>query len=326
MAQPALEKFIRRNLMLKVQASEGTPVTPSTSTDGIRLYDGASGVEHDEVTENIDKAFFSGPEIATTNHRAFITGGLRLYPPAVPGHAADGIPDCDLPLRLAGMTRVLDAPGKTTRFNPISAGMPVATAYWSHAGTQKQVFDARAAISALSMQIGERYQAQLRVQGSYNDVAETALPAVTLPSGNGPVITAANSIAQLTILPGGDPLNVWAKSLAIDFGNQLRTKEYTEKKINTIDDRQATWTMRLARTAKSDFDPWALLRNGTFIQASMRVTGAANLYAEHGIRGQIRGVSEVDIDGDYGWELSGYCVASAAGGDEFWIEFGDSTP
>ena len=38
-------------------------------------------------------------------------------------------------------------------------------------------------------------------------------------------------------------------------------------------------------------------------------------------RGQIEQISEVDIDGDLGWELSGPCIASSAGNDEFALEF-----
>lgn len=322
MAQPALEKFTRRGIALVEQLVEGTETAPNVATNGLRLYDGSSGTEFDEFSEPVDRPFFTGDAFAVTNERAFIQGNFRLYPPTTPGDATDGTPDCDVILRPGGMTKVLDAGGGTTRYNPISQSIPVTTAYWWHAGTHLRVYDARHVISALIMQTGQRYQGQVRIQGSYDEMREEQLPSITIPSALGPIIASSNSKARVTALPGGSELAVWAKSLNIDFGSDLKSKEYTEYKANTIDDRKASWSMRLARTAKADFDPWALRKAGTFIQASMRVVSADNRYVEQGIRGQIRDINPVDIDGDYGWELSGPCVASDAGGDEFWIEFG----
>lgn len=324
MAQPALQKFKRRAVAVKLQAAEGTPEAPNTSTDGVLLYDGSSGVEHDTDTSNRDRPFFGGNEIATYNHRAFIQGGFRIYAPAVPGDANDGTPDCHVLLAPAGLTRVLDELGGTTRYNPVSAGVPVATAYWWHAGTHKQVYDARNAITALTMQIGQRYGGQVRIQGGYDSVLEDALPSVTVPDTMGPIVQAHNSVTMIGEV-GETAINAWGKQLTIEMGNALATKEYTEHKVNSIDDRAPTYTLRIARTAKADFDPWALMRAGTFIEASMRVLNAEDLYTEQGIRGQIESVNEVDIDGDYGWEISGPCVPSSDGGDELYIEFGDAS-
>lgn len=325
MAQPALSKFTRRALALALQSAEGTPASPDTAADGVRLYDGSSGTEFDEFSESPDQPFFSGDAFAVTNERAFIQGNFRLYPPTTPGDATDGTPDCHRILLPGGMTQVLDDVGGTTRYNPVSQSIPFSTGHWWHAGTHLQVTDARHQISSLMMQIGQRYMGQVRIQGKYSEMLEENLPSVTLPGTLGPVITSANSEARITELPGGDELAVWAKSLSIDFGSDLKTKEYTEYQTNAIDDRKASWTMRIARTAKADFDPWAVRKAGTFIQASMRVIGDGGKYSEQGIRGQIRDISPVDIDGDYGWELSGPCVASDAGGDEFWIEFGTAS-
>ena len=84
--------------------------------------------------------------------------------------------------------------------------------------------------------------------------------------------------------------------------------------------------LRIARTALADFNPWALRDAGTLITASLKLSESDQRYSELGIRGQIEQINEVDIDGDYGWELTGRCVPSDAGGDEFYIEFGDDTP
>ncbi|MGQ0529988.1 MAG: Ig domain-containing protein [Panacagrimonas sp.] len=323
MAQPALEKFIRRALALKLQDLEGTPVAPSNSTDGVRLYDGQSGTEVDSTKDNPDVPHFAGASMFVFNKRAFIEGMFRLYPPSIPGDAVDGSPDCHSLLLPAGMTRVLNAGARTTRYNPISAGIPLSTANWFHAGTVLNVFDARHAISGLMLEIGKRFEGKIRVQGTYEDIDEISLPTVTVSDQDGPVVQSFNGVTQITVLPGGSPLNVWGKSLSLDFGSDLKTKEYTELKTNTIDGRDPKFTLRCARTAKADFDPTAVRDASGFITASLRVKGSDGRYAKMGIRGQIESVKAVDIDGDYGYEISGMCVASSAGGDEFYIEFGD---
>ncbi len=83
--------------------------------------------------------------------------------------------------------------------------------------------------------------------------------------------------------------------------------------------------MRFARTAKADFDPWATRDAGLIIQGSYTmtdpVTGVASILQ---FRGQIDQVQEVDIEGDYGIEITGPCIASDTGGDEFIIQFANT--
>ena len=309
-----------------MQPTPNVPVVLSAATDGIRFYDGQSGTDFDSLEENRDKAYFSGNEFTTYNHRAFIEGFTHLYPPTTPGAAgAAGTPDCHALLLISGMTQVLDAPGSTTRYKPISSNIPIATAAFYHAGTLKQPYDARANISSLSMEIGNRARAQARVQGPYDAVAETPVPSIPVPETFGPVIEAANSTMRITQYPGGvasGALPVRGKALTIDFGSKVASKEYTEYRETAIDDRLATFNFRIARTALGDFDPFAVRKAGIYIAATMRVKNADNRYTQFGVRGLIRDINEVNIDGDYGWEITGPCVATSAGGDEFHIQFG----
>lgn len=329
MAQPNLDKFSRRGLALKLQPTPGTPVVPSALTDGIRFYDGQSGTEFDALEENRDRAFFGGQPFSTYNHRAFVEGSVHVYPPTSPGAAgADGTPDCHALLLIAGLSQTLDLANGITRYNPISDNIAQATANFWHAGTLRQIYDARANISALGMEIGNRARAQLRVQGVYDGIGQQSVASVVVPETLGPVIESANSTLRITQHPGGvagAPLLCWGKALTIDFGSQLATKEYTEHKETSIDGRQPTFTVRLARTLKADFDPWAVRAAGTYISADMRVKNLDGRYTEFGVRGLIREINETDIDGDYGWEISGPCIPTAAGGDEFHIAFG-ATP
>ncbi|HEY0465999.1 MAG TPA: hypothetical protein VGC79_17425 [Polyangiaceae bacterium] len=298
---------------------------PTGGANGIMLFDGKSGTEVDQIERNIDRAYLGAYPFVIGNKRAFIEGDFELYPPATPGQASTSDADCGPLLLPAGTAITKDAGAKTSRYNPISAAIAISDAYWWHAGTHKQVLAARHVITQLGITIGDRFKGHVRVQGDYTDVLEAALPAITLPSNVPVVATAANTTCKIDVLPIGSPLTVWAKSLTLDFGSTLAQKEYTTHKETGLSDRRPTWTLRLARTAKADFDPWAVRDAGTLLVASLRLTQAANLYSELGVRGQIEAINETEIDGDYGWELTGRAIPSDAGGDEFYVEFGDTT-
>ena len=331
MAQPQLEQFTKRGLAVALRAggTPGVPVIPLPASNGVMLFNGQSGTEFDPIEREVDRPFFGGTPFAVGAKRAFIEGEFELYPPATPGAAATSDADCGVLLLPAGMTAVKNAVAKTTRYNPISSGIAISDDYWWHAGLLKKVQAARHNITGLILEVGNRFRGNVRIQGDYTDVEEAALPAIVLPETVPVVARADNTVTKITTLPGGvagAPLNVWAKSLAVDFGNQIQQKEYTEHKETGITSRQPTWTLRVAKTSLADFDPWAVRDAGTLLTASLRLTQAANIYSELGVRGQIEQINEVDIDGDYGWELSGRCIPSSAGGDVFYIEFGDATP
>lgn len=330
MPQPSLQQFKRRGFTFKVEVTEGTDAAPLAATDGIMLLNGQSGTEFDKIERAIDRPFFTNNPFGVANKRAFIEGDWELIPPATPGIAGPtaGIPGESL-LFTGGMTRVLNAGTKTTRYNPISDAIPSGTGYWWHVDTHKRVLGARTGISALKMAIGERAMARIRVQGSYNNVTEDALPNIILPSTVPVVASNVNSTSYVIIGSAVAPgLLVWAKELSIDFGSAIGTKEYTSHKTTAISDRLATFSYRIAKADLDDFNPWTVRDAGTIIQGNFRTlnTLPTGLYTEIGFRGQIEQINEVDIDGDLGWELTGPCVASNAGGDEVYIEFGDTTP
>lgn len=327
MAQPPLDLFRRRALLLKAESTEGTDSTPTGSANAILLMDGSSGTEFDAVERPIDRPVFGHDPFVVGNKRAFIEGMFELYPPATPGAVSTSSADAEPILLPSGFAVAKDPVTKVTRYNPVSTAIPSATAYWYHSGTLIRALGARGNLTQLSMEVGNRFMARMRMLGNYSAMEEAALPSVTLPNTVPPVIRHTNSTAHIVSPAGGSPLLVWAKSLSVDLGNDLASKEFTSVKFNQISDRRPTWTMRIARTDLDDFNPLAVRDAGTIIQARIRVFSAASpgLYSELGIRGQIEQVQAADIDGDFGFEISGRCIPSTAGGDELYIEFGDTT-
>lgn len=340
MAQPALDFFKKRAILIKAEATEGTDAVPLPATDGFQFFEGSSSTEYDSVDRMIDKPHFGNDPFVVANRRATIQGTFELYPPATPGAAATSNAFCEKVLFPAGMTVVKTVGTKTTRYNPISSGIPTVSNYWYHTGTLLKVLGARANISSLGIEIGQRFTGQASIMGEYTAVSADVLPSVTLPSKIPVVSSKRNSELLLgTLVRGGTTstsgvplvaLHTWAKALTIDFGNQLGYREYTEKGVAGITERKSTFTLRLAKTdITADFNPWFVRDNGIIITAAYRLYEADtkdSLFSELGIRGQIEQITPTDMDGDYGWEITGRLIASSSGNDEFYIGFGDAAP
>ncbi len=340
MTQPALDYFKKRSLLLKKETTEGVDASPVGSTDGFRLFDGSSSTEFDKVERPIDRDFFGGEEFAVANRRAKIEGEFELYPPATPGQTSTSDADCARVLLPAGMAVTKDAMAKTTTYSPVSAGIESATACFYHTGTLIKSLGSRVDVSSLAIAIGDRMKGNASITGTYEEVTGATPGTVVLPS-TVPVVARHKNTKTVvsTLVKGGTSstvatplvdLEVWAKSLSIDFGNALQHKEYTSKAVNGITDRQPTWSLQLAKTdISADFNPWFVRDNGIILTAALTLWDddtRDGLKSTLFVRGQIESITPTDIDGDYGWELSGPCIPSSSGNDEFYIEFGDDTP
>ncbi len=340
MTQPALDFFRKRAILLKQETTEGTDASPVGATDAFLFFNGQSSTDFDKVERQIDKSVFGSDPFGVGLKRATIEGEFELYAPATPGAATTSDAFCQLVLLPAGLGVVKDNLAKTTKYYPVSSSIPSFTGYWHHTGTLIKALGARANISGLAMEIGKRFMGKATILGNYDDVSAAAAPTVTLPTKVPVIATYKNTVCKLsTLVKGGTSstsgtplsnLHLWAKMLSVDFGNELGHKEYTEHGVNTITDRKATWTMRIAKTdITNDFNPWYVRDNGTIITADFSLHEADTkdaLFSTLAIRGQIEKITPTDIDGDYGWELSGPCIPSSAGGDDFYVLFGDAAP
>jgi hypothetical protein len=226
-----------------------------------------------------------------------------------------------------GMEIAKSSANGTTIYKPISDDIPTVTADFFHAGTLKEIVGARGNITSLAMAIGERAKGNMRLEGVYVEVDEAVVPvdgdytAFTIPSvatHDNSQMRFYNSVAANTL-----PVFLWGKSLSVDFGNELQTKQFTQLRIASISDRNATFTARFARPAKADVDVYALRDAGTQIIIDMTtIDDDATTYTRLRVKGQIETITDTDIDGDFGYEISGPCIAQTGGGDELALEFG----
>lgn len=312
-----LESFRSRALLLKIETVEGTDSVPTPALDAFQLFEGSSGVTGDVVEREIDRPFFTNNPFVVANPRAFIEGSFEIVPPAVPGNVTTGIAAVEPLLRIGGMARTLVVgPPGSTRYNPISSLIPSGTAYWYHAGTHKKITGARAALSAIEMAVGNYMRGQLRIEGNYQTVEEATVSGLVYTPFAAPRVGSTESM-QLSFAG----FNVEGKSLSIDFGSEQRTVEHTEARLNRITDRRATFSARLYRPTLASFNPWTNWRNGSIVPIVGIHTELDNRLTRLEVNAQIESINEVEIDGDLGLEISGRCIASAAGGDEFVLRF-----
>lgn len=316
-----LEPFKRRALLLKIEGDEGVDSEPTPQANAFELFDGRAGITGDIVERPKDRPFFTNDPFTVANPRSFVEGYCEIVPPAAPGANPAAV---DVLLQIGGMARTLVAadPGPPevlgmTRYNVISSGIPSATAYWYHAGTFRKVLGTRAGLTGLAMEIGNYLRVNLRIEGSYVDVDEAELPTELDYAAFGtPRVCSTESMTLLL-----DGFAVDGKSLSIDFGSQQVTIEHTEARINRINDRRPTFAARAYRAALEDLDPWARWKVGSIIPLVAIHEELDGRQTRILTRGQIESIEEVDIDGDYGIELRGRCIASDAGNDEIVIEF-----
>lgn len=324
MANPSLQSFTSRGLALKLETTEGTDASPTALLNAFQMIDGSSAIVADAVQRNIDRPFFNSASPVYSNFRGQINGNIELVAPAVCGTDDASV---NVALQIAGMavTKTAHAAGPPVvkglnRYNPISVAIPSATAYWWHAGNLLKVTGARANITGLAMEIGKYLTAQFALEGSLEAWTEQALPTnFDFTKFTTPPVLSTESMELLI-----NSFAVFGKLHSIDFGNQLKTIEHTEARTAQISNKQSTFTARFFRTLQADFDPVAKW------QAGDQVTIQSTVLENDGLRktvlttqGVITNFKTVNIDDDYGYEITGNLVASSAGNDECFVDFSE---
>ena len=304
-----LRRFTSRALALRLQPAEGAPVAPAEA-HRIDFFQGVTGTAVNVLEERRDRHGLTGsPDLGTSQHSAFVEGFTSL------GEHAHPL------LEIGGLRQSVYG-GQVTRYNPLSEGIAVATADFWQAGTLRRLTDARAKLSELRIAVGARPQLRARIEGLCEDITEAEPPELPLPAPLGAIAGAGNARARVITAGQTPALPVWAKSLDIDLRPTFRIKDYTGHREHAYVDRQPVFTLTLAKPALSDFDPWALRRSGTAIVARLWLEDAGGKCVEIGARGRIRDIVELDLDGDYGLQLTGPCIATRPGGNEVWVAFG----
>lgn len=314
------QEYERKLFLLKAETTEGVDSTPTALLNMFQIMDGKSGTEFDKVERKLDRTFWTNQPFTVANKRAFVEGGIELVAPDAPGTDSAHVAPILFP---SAMAETKDSINGITRYNPISTAIPSATGYFYHGGILKKVLGGRSNLTGLSLGIGQYFKSNFRFMGSYTDIPEASLPGTIV--NNAPIPTSctySNSIMVANVLDSSvTDLHLNAKSLSIDFGLDMGPNEYTELYRIKHRNRLATFTARFLRPNRADWDVWAKRDENQLITLAYTLTETNGNLSTLAIRGQVEKVDEVDQDGEYCIEIGGPCIASSAGGDEFYIEF-----
>lgn len=324
MSQPELRTFDQRGILIGPAGD-----TLTGAAHALLLFDGASDRTADKIERNKDTPHLGAKPSSMKNFRAMINGTIELTPPAAPGQPTTGVSSAKRALLCCKITETLSALTRVTRLTPHSGADTLSDAEWWHAGLYLAVANMAGDLSELSMEIGQRFTGKTAYEGTYEELAEDALPNdFDLSAFPEPTVAQYNN-STLILHSLGDTaisdLHLRAKSLKFNLGNEKAVKEYTEYKKGKVSKRNGSFTLRIALTDLGDFNPDDFYRNREFITLEWKLSETDGRYSLLGVRGQVDGVKEVDIEGDAGFEITGACIPSDAGNDEVWIEFGDDT-
>lgn len=323
MAQPKPTRFDQRKIASAIQDTLGTPEVIDPALHGWRLYNGQSQLEVDFVDDNPDSPYFQGDDFAAANERGYIEGEARLTPPVQPGHATDGIPECDVWLRTAGFARTLNPLTRETIYTPVSEDFDTATHKFEQSDLLTELFDAQTSVQEIALEIGQKARATgVRMQGHVAEFDESDLGDVIVFEGTGPTMQKSNS-RQRIVVNGGSPLATWAKKHGLQLNVAMTTEDWTEHG-QTFIPRKPAWNIQIAKTALADLNPRTLRRDGAILGITTRLTGATGLYVELYTRGKLRDFTQADVNNNMHFTLSGP-TRVGAGDDDCYIKFGDAT-
>lgn len=321
--QPEIDSYERRCLVLKTEVTEGVDPVGTAAANAFDLLDGKSSTSFDKKERKRDRPFFTNHRFSVTNKVLKIEGGFELAPPPAPGADAAAVRVALLP---CGMAQTLSPSERITRYSPISIGIGSVHGYWYHSGTYRRLIGARGNITGLSMAIDEVFKCSVSFEGRYINVTEADLPSDANYTAFRKPTVCTDDNTQLIInseAAGIEDLHVAGKSLSVDFGNELKTRRHTELARSKITNRLGTWKAVFARPAVADMDVYALRDNEVLVEFDWLLHEADRRYSLLHVKGQIEQIAETNIDGEFHYELSGLCIASDTGGDEFYVAFGD---
>jgi hypothetical protein len=310
-----LESFEQRALLLKIEATEGVDASPAGGANAFRILNGQSGVEAEELKLERDAPYFTADPFVPVGRYGFIEGDVEVVGHATAGQASPLSPL----LRIGGNAETLVVgPPAGARYNPISTGVPSASAYFHHGGTRKKLLGARASISGFAFEIKKFPMFKVRIEGNCVEAEEAAMPTPDYSAFVDPMAIEYETL-QLSI----NGFNVDGVMLSVDYGTELKVKEHSEGRIARISDRKPSGVLRFYRPAFASLNPWTLWKNLTKVPIFALLdngTAARKIKKNLGYC-QLGVPKEIEIERDLGYEIP-FVPLPQTGNDEFVLEFG----
>ncbi|AVP97902.1 hypothetical protein C7S18_12145 [Ahniella affigens] len=315
-----LETFQTRAIALKVESVEGTDSNPTFVANALRLVDGQSNIEAEELEIPYDRPTFGANPFVPVGVKGFIEGSTPLIGAVTNGQASP----LSLALRVGSMAETLVVgPPALARYTPVAAAIPSATALFQHGSTLKTMKGCRASWSGFVAEMKKYTMAKVRFEGDCLEAVEQAFVNPDYSAFTNPATPITKENAFVTI----NGITVEGIYFSLDFNTELKVKEHSEARIARITDRRPSGIIRIVRPSFGTINPWNLWKNQTKVPISWvtAITGTPESRVGLFVTNAQLGIpKEVEWEGDIAYEIP-YKALPLTGNDEIKIEFGGGT-
>ena len=310
------DQFDLRALLLKIEATEGTDSAPVPATDALQLINGSGGLSADQLEREIDRPFFGGRKATRISQAMNWAGDIELVGAASPGTAAP----ISTALQIAGHAETLDVstPGdENAEYNPISTGVPSATAWWYQGGEVQKGVGSRAQLDQILLEMNNFPRASLTGIAFPTANDEAALPAADTSAFQEPpaIITETASVTvDGTVFDG--------LSLELNMNANVPLIATTERRFTRLTARNPQGTLRIFREERSVIDLRDIIQSGALVPIVWTVsqTGGQVITLTMG-QAQLFDPEFSEEEGVLVWDIPFRAIPSGTGNDEYLLNF-----
>lgn len=219
--------FKNRTLASKIEATEGTNVNPSLTTDAALVLDLEIGVDSDEVEREISYPWLGSREVVYTKKQATFNFSVEMAGSGTAGTA----PAWGRFIQACGFSETIV--GSTVVYSPISSGFPSLTMIGNHDGNQYIGLGCRGSFE-IECAVGEIPKFNFEFMGAYLPPTDVVLPTPTYTGQAKPIHFASGNTVSATL----DGYAFCIEEFSLDLSNEMTYRELVGcAKSNKITDR-----------------------------------------------------------------------------------------
>lgn len=308
----SIQLFQSRQILLAIEAVEGTEETISGTTDALLTFEGSVQVESDKLERVADAAFFQANPFVLINRRVTITFDIEMLGAATAGLAAP----IGTVLRSAAMSEALVATTSAT-YAPRTTGIESATVHFNHGGVLFKALGSKANIE-WDISIDNYAKGKVTLTGlvelSDLPAAAAAVSATLTAFRTPPAISAANWTVSL----GGTAVE--CTKIALNHGAEVTIHHHSEGRVAKVMDRKPSGSITIYLPDLSVLNPYQLAGQHTDVALSSVIDGGAtkkiSLLAG---KLQLEEPKVVDLNKGLGLEIP-FVPKPTSGNDEYtWV-------
>lgn len=305
-----VELFQRRQILMRVESTEGTEAVPVGATDSLLTFEGSVQVESDKLERVMDLSYFSANPFVLVNRRVTMSFGIEMLGAAAAGSAAP----IGALLRICGLSETLVASTSAT-YRPRTTGTDSATFHFNHAGVLFKAIGAKATIE-WEMMVDGYCKGQVTVTGliAISDIPAAVAPVTTTLTAfrTPPAIDAANWVVTLNAVA------LECTKITLNHGADIQIHHHSEGRVARMMDRKPSGVITCYLPTLGTLNPWALAANHTQVALSSAINGGAT--RNIGLTAALIQLEEprtVELNRGMGLEIPFVPLPTGAGNDEY---------